>query len=526
MFGRLADGITLDQARAQIDVIGRRMAVAYPDTNEHLRPSIVPYAHTAFEVDAPGTAWLLYAVQLGTSLLMVLLDSGLPFWFDLGVPGGLIAYVAGLAILGGTIIGVLPALKATGRNAYGGLQQLAARGSQMQLGRTWTALIIVQVGVAVAVLPTAIYFANELVQYGMGDPGYPAEEFFSAELSLEREEAPPSAEADAYQRAFEARFAERADALMRRLAAEPGVGASFVSDNPGGEPDRRFEIEDGVATVDPTAPATREATVRAAVSSVGAGFFELYHAPILGGRGFVDADATEGSTAVIVDRTFAQRMGGGNVIGRWIRVPEGFGSRPDDAERAPWLEIVGVVDDLPSPTGLDDVALPNVYRAATPGGIRALGGVQATSIEIIVRARGGPTPAFTRRLRDIEASVEPRFQLHELTNMAEAERFGRRTFRTIAVGIAVTTLSVLLLSAAGIYAMLSFTVAKRRREIGILAGLVLAAAFEWVTGDLGDRSFLLLPSVSALMLAVGLLAALGPARRGLAIQPTEALREK
>jgi ABC-type antimicrobial peptide transport system permease subunit len=114
-------------------------------------------------------------------------------------------------------------------------------------------------------------------------------------------------------------------------------------------------------------------------------------------------------------------------------------------------------------------------------------------------------------------------------------------------------LSVLLLSAAGMYAMMSFTVARRRREIGIrsalgadprrilagifaraarqlgagiLGGLILAAAFAWVTGDMDRRGFLLLPGVSALMLTVGVLAALGPARRGLAVQPTEALREE
>ncbi|MGH7576502.1 MAG: FtsX-like permease family protein, partial [Longimicrobiales bacterium] len=372
--------------RAQLAAIGQRMAAAYPDTHEHLRPTIIPYAFTAFDLESPAIRRLLYAVQLGTALLlvlvaanvavlvyartatrtgeiavrtalgasrarviaqlfvealvlsaaaaatgmtlagfalgwieqqMVLVDDGaqLPFWFDLHVSGGLIAYVAALAILGGTIVGVLPALKATGRNAYGGLQQLAARGSQIRLGRTWTALIVVQVGIAVTVLPTAIYLASELVRYGMGDSGYPAEEFFSAELTLDnRAEPPPSTEADVYRRAFAARFAERVDALTRRLAAEPGVGASFASELPGGEPDRWFEIEGGVATVDRGDPAMREDRVRAAVSSVSAGTFELYDATILAGRGFVDADAAEGSTAVIVDRTFAERMGGGSVL--------------------------------------------------------------------------------------------------------------------------------------------------------------------------------------------------------------------
>jgi ABC-type antimicrobial peptide transport system permease subunit len=113
---------------------------------------------------------------------------------------------------------------------------------------------------------------------------------------------------------------------------------------------------------------------------------------------------------------------------------------------------------------------------------------------------------------------------------------------------------VLLLSAAGIYAMMSFTVARRRREIGIraalgadarrvlvgifgracaqigagvAAGLGVAAVLEWSgAGLMGGRELVLLPTVAALMFTVGILAALGPALRGLAVQPTEALREE
>ena len=62
--------------------------------------------------------------------------------------------------------------------------------------------------------------------------------------------------------------------------------------------------------------------------------------------------------------------------------------------------------------------------------------------------------------------------------------------------------------------------------IGIAAGLAIAAAVEWLGpgGTMGDHALLILPSVVALMSAVGLLATFGPARRGLAVQPTEALR--
>jgi ABC-type lipoprotein release transport system permease subunit len=113
--------------------------------------------------------------------------------------------------------------------------------------------------------------------------------------------------------------------------------------------------------------------------------------------------------------------------------------------------------------------------------------------------------------------------------------------------------SIVLLSAAGIYAMMSFTVARRRSEIGIRAALgasprqVLIGVFARASAQLGagvaaglaiaatvitpgdeydTRALALLAFVCVLMFGVGLLAALGPARRGLAVQPSEALRSE
>ena len=123
----------------------------------------------------------------------------------------------------------------------------------------------------------------------------------------------------------------------------------------------------------------------------------------------------------------------------------------------------------------------------------------------------------------------------------------------IALVIGLVTGSVLLLSAAGIHALVSFTVNQRRREIGIRAalgaparrllssvltratrqlalgvgvGLTAAVALDQTTGGalLDGTGLLLVPGTAAFMLVVGLLAAAGPARRGLRIQPTEALR--
>jgi predicted lysophospholipase L1 biosynthesis ABC-type transport system permease subunit len=191
--------------------------------------------------------------------------------------------------------------------------------------------------------------------------------------------------------------------------------------------------------------------------------------------------------------------------------------------------------------------MPRLYFAAAPGDVYPAA--------LVVKVRTAPASRFIQRLRDITASVEPHARFDNLEGVADFWVRERFAFRVMSLGIVLVTMSVLLLSAAGIYAMMSFTVARRRREIGIRAalgadarrvlmgifgrasaqlgagialGLAVASAIEWIGpgGTMGDNALLLLPSVAALMSFVGLLAALGPARRGLAVHPTEALRDE
>ena len=606
IFGRLADGVTLDEARAELATIGRQMAAAYPETHEHLRPVILAYAHPFFDVDSPDMALALQALKVAISLLLVvvavnvavlvyartatrigeitirtalgasrrrvlvqlfaeaLVLSGiaaalgltlagaglaitrrlavasgaeLPFWTSMSLSSGLIAYVAGLAILAAVIVGVLPALKATGRSVQLGLQQLTSRGTGMQLGRLWAAMIVAQVALAVAILPYAMSFSGDLYRRGTARAGFAIERFLRASLSMERDEAPPAAEADGYARAFEARFHDRAADLLRRLEAEPGVAAvAFARHFPGDELISRIEVE---------GPATGTKTT-SFVNDVAVNFFQGIDVPILAGRGFTDADGREGSNAVIVDRVFAQRvLGGANVLGRRVRVvAEG---RPEAREEEPWLEIVGVVPDVPSQDDLDPE--PKLYRPV------ALANAP-TVLTLAVRVADGPASGFAQRLRDMTAAVDPTLQLHQLQSAVQALREDHQGMLAGALAVLVATGSVLLLSAAGIYAMMSFTVARRRREIGIrqalgadprrllssifarasaqlgagvVSGLLLATAVALGLargGPISGRLVALLLIAAGVMMAVGLMAAAGPALRGLRVQPTEALKEE
>jgi putative ABC transport system permease protein len=261
-------------------------------------------------------------------------------------------------------------------------------------------------------------------------------------------------------------------------------------------------------------------------------------------RGFSDKEV-----AVIVDQSFAERMGAGSaVVGRRLR----YSSVGSDGQTkvSPWHEIVGVVPAFAetfTPPSSFAGARPRLYQATVP---RLL-----YPASVIVRLRGGDPIGFAPRFREITATVDPTLKLERVNGVLPAWNSERMAFRLVALATIAGTASVLLLSAAGIYAMMSFTVSRRRREIGIRAalgadarrvvmeifgragaqlgagiagGLAVASTFEWLGpgGTMGGHANLILPGVVALMFTVGLLAAIGPARRGLAVQPTEALREE
>ena len=207
-----------------------------------------------------------------------------------------------------------------------------------------------------------------------------------------------------------------------------------------------------------------------------------------------------------------------------------------------WYEVVGVVGNLPVTTdGRVD------YHAAAPR--------QIHPAHLQLRLRGGPV-GLAERLRLVSASVDPALQVDEVRTLAELYREHRFGDNLGALTIGAVTSSVLLLSAAGLYALTGFTVAQRRREIGIRSALgarpahLVAAMFSRVFWQIGAGSAAgmlaaylagryvpieqvgglpipgILPAAAGFMLLVGVLVSLGPARRGLRIDPTEALRSE
>jgi hypothetical protein len=399
------------------------------------------------------------------------------------------------------------------------------RGSGVQLGPTWTTLIVLQVAVAVAALPGALFNGAEFARLAARRPAPAAHGLMRATLAWSRD-AP----------GLENRLPALTPALTQRLEAHPSIAAvTYAARFPGEERWETLEVEG------------RDERIDVRTNDVAANLFDVFEVPVVAGRGFGAVDTHAEATAVIVDDTFVRRLGGGNVLGQRVRY-----ARSADGETPPsaWFEIVGVVsafaDDFSAgPQGRE--TMPRLFHPAAHG--------QDQMATLVLRIGATVSPQLAANVRQIAATVDPALRVEDARGVVEVWDDSQRFRRLMAVAILTVTGSVLLLSAAGIYSMMSFTVARRRREIGIrtalgadarrvlvgifrraatqigagiLVGLAVASALDVVAGGevMGGHAALLLPLVAAMMAVVGLLAALGPARRGLAVQPTEALRDE
>lgn len=472
---------------------------------------------------------------------------GIPFWLDYGIDPATFLYVAGLTILAALVAGVAPALQATSRGAADGLRQ--GDGTAIRLGRNWTALIVVQVAVSVAVLPTAVYLSSEAIRYGKADPGFPAEEYLAAGLVMDRDvvgsNVDGETEATVDERGFDSRFRELRIEWLSRLKADPGVlGVTFAERQPGLERWDEFEMEGGPA------PPLAFAGHLARFGRVDVDFFDTFGVPLLAGRRFASGDLDSAAATVVVNRTFVRQvLGGDNPLGRRVRSVRRRGAEP-----GPWFEIIGVVGDIPANPGSARKGEGRVYRPVAPG--------QLDPLSLAVRV--GPTPvSFEPQLRAITTTLDPNLRLQYVVPLNEAYLLGdiQNLLRLAAWTLGLMTMSVLFLSSAGVYALTSVTVTRRRREIGIRVALgalphrILGSIFSrtlvqlalgvvvgsWVALliaiyvpkliPLDEIPFEIIPkgpgvllAVAAVMITAGLIATVGPARRGLSIEPTEALK--
>jgi hypothetical protein len=272
-------------------------------------------------------------------------------------------------------------------------------------------------------------------------------------------------------------------------------------------------------------------------------FFDAFGARVIAGRALRDSDSTGSTQAIVVNRAFVnQLLGGANAVGRRVHYVEAGRREPAVGGTTTQYEIVGVVTDLGTNSIKSDLIDPVIYHLRR----------SSTRATVLIRMRGNDPLPFSSRLRDLTSALDPTLRLRIVT-FSEIKRQQMIGLRLMLLGSSLVVVAVLLLSAAGIYAMMSFSVSQGRKEIGIraalgadagqllrsiftkaalqlAAGVVVGIVLALMTDRASDGELLgssgraLLPVTAVVMTIVGLFATIGPARRGLRIQPSEALR--
>ena len=492
---------------------------------------------------------LLAAVAAGVGLLMLQavasgpdeLLAGLPFWVDFDVSIKTTALALSLAIVSAAIAGVLPALKATGKGVQATIQRASSGSSGIRFGRGYSALIVGEVAIAVwfltlgsSLLPTAVSKPAGL--------GIQTDQYLFAALRIPRVDAATGAETSDRPE-FVRRVAVAHRELVRRLSAEPGVGpVAIASALPGmsNHASEYVQIE-GL----PRPPGSPAPAHLVSVARVDAGYFDALGQPMLSGRNFNAADLGDDRSAVIVNKGFVDRvLGGRNPLGLRLRYWY------TDKEPGPWsFQIVGVVGPL-GMSALTPAADQGMYRVVAPGELHP--------VSFALRVGSDPE-RFTPRLRSIASAIDASALIQQPRALDKVPDPERRILVWSTYLIALLAGIAVVLSAACLYALMSFTVAERTREIGIrtalgarpssivseiakraflqlavgvLIGGALSAAMLWSFDDRYLSAGILRTSnwpltVGAIALSVtvvGMLACVKPTLRAIRIRPMEALR--
>jgi putative ABC transport system permease protein len=585
--GRLRRGISLPAAQQQLHRVAESLAQEYPETHRGWSAAIVALHEQMIEPARPALRVLFAAVwtllliagvntanilllrglhRQGELALRVVLGGGagdlarllfceslalallaglggmvvetwgtqivrryaagvFPRGDEVTIDSRVVLYNLGLVVLAGACCALLPLVHALRQRAGAVLQ-----GDSRLAGRRLQGLVVVaQVGASLALLVTVLLLAKSFHRLRSTDPGFDTAGVVSAKLTLSASRyGEARTRGDYYSR------------VLEQVEALPGVeSAALASELPlsGSTRTSSFSIEEAVP------PQTGERPA-ADVHAVSPSYFAVMGIRLLDGRTFAAADAARQGVAVINRVAQRQFWPEGDPIGRRLSIG---GPREDDLYGGPLSrEILGVVADVRH-HGLGEAARPQIYIPLEQD--------LPLAATLVVRSRAG-FDRLAGPLRQAALAIDreqPLGTLQTLESLVSSSLQQRRLQLVLLGGFAALSL---LLTASGIYAVMSYVALRRVREIGLrfalgaqrrailalllkqslrltLLGLVVGLALSWGSTRLLEHAlYQVRPAdlavylaATLLVLVTALLAVLVPASRALRVDPALALRE-
>ena len=585
--GRLKSGATLDQAQAEAKTIASNLAAEFPEANKNMGITVIPLLEslvgklrpTLLLLLATVTVVLLIACVNVTNLLLaravrrqheinVRLALGASRWhlarqfmtesLILSLAGGalgmllamwgtdlivsvsptgiaritearlnlnVLAFTTLVAVVTGLVCGLAPALGVSRGRLVQALKEGGRTSSSgLRSGRARRLLVVAEVSLALVLLTGAGLFVRTLVRLQSVSVGFDPQNILTMSVANSPSQTDSSKQSGQIFRQ-----------LIERLKATPGVvNASVTWQLPlgGASATTGLEIEG-----QPNDPGSLPMCI---IHTAGPDFFRTMGIPILQGREFTDRDDTNSTPVLIINETLAMNyFPGGDALGKHIT--PGFSTNGEYVPR----EIVGVVGDVKH-QGLREGAVPEFYFAQAQ--------MPPPTTTVVVRTIGDPNAlagAVRKEIQTLDKDA-PVYNVRTAEEYLSLTVAPTRFNMTLLVAFAAVAL---LLTAVGLYGVISFTVSQSKHEIGLrmalgakshdvlrlivwqgmsltliglfvglIASLSVMRLLESLLYGVSATDPLTFAGVSLVVLLVALVACFVPARRATEVDPMEVLR--